>query len=116
MIKEIHLAILLSLMALISAAAHAESQRTVPQGQEVLIAFPELISSEKSISAKATDNIEVLPNAVLAAAPPLTQMWVYAVGSTDCGWEYTAGLSVTTCNHGGAQLWKSAMEAVGLLG
>ncbi|WP_366144632.1 YolA family protein [Idiomarina sp.] len=45
-----------------------------------------------------------------APAPPLTDMWVYAVGSSDCGWEETAGLSVTTCDHGGTQLRVAILE------
>lgn len=110
MIKKLNLTFLLSLVALSSATVHAESQIVAPQGQEVLIAFPELISSEKAIPAKVTDNIEVPPGAARAPAPPLTQMWVYAVGSTNCGWEYTVGLSVTTCDHGGAQLRTAVLE------
>jgi hypothetical protein len=111
MIQKKHITFLLSL-ALVSTAVHVEAQVAVPQGQEVMIAFPELISSDNAIPAKVTNNNGAQPNAVLAAgaAPALSRMWVYAVGSTNCGWESTVGLSVTTCNHGGAQLRAAVLE------
>ncbi|WP_220347761.1 DUF4879 domain-containing protein [Alkalilimnicola ehrlichii] len=44
-------------------------------------------------------------------APPLTQMWVYAVGSSNCGWEYPApGAFSTSCDHGGTQLRAVVLE------
>jgi hypothetical protein len=41
----------------------------------------------------------------------LSSVRVYAVGSTDCDWEYiSAGAFATSCNHGGAQLRVAVLE------
>lgn len=45
-----------------------------------------------------------------APAPALSNMWVYAVGSTNCDWEYTSGLSTTACDHGGPELRVAVLE------
>ncbi|KAF2149364.1 hypothetical protein K461DRAFT_281725 [Myriangium duriaei CBS 260.36] len=50
---------------------------------------------------------------VRAPAPPLSQMWVYAVyASPSCGWEYmtTRGQVSTTCAHSGTTLRVAVME------
>jgi hypothetical protein len=85
---------------------HAGAQDTVPGGQQVMTAFPELSGNTKLRAVKEKDTEIHL----LAAAPPLSSMWVYAVGSTNCGWESTAGLSTTACNHGGPELRAAVLE------
>lgn len=49
---------------------------------------------------------------IIGDAPALTQVFVYAVGSTNCGWEYmtTVGQASTTCDHGGDQLRTAVVE------
>lgn len=97
-----------AILAGMGATAQAED---VPRGQQVITALPELSSHNKPVPAEVTGTPQVKSGAVARApAPPLTAMWVYAVGSTDCGWEYTAGLTTTTCNHGGAQLRTAVLE------
>jgi hypothetical protein len=66
---------------------------------------------ERAPLAKA--DIEAKAGVVpFAPAPPLTRLFVYAVGSTNCNWEYmtTIGQVATTCNHGGAQLRAAVLE------
>ncbi|MDI9689709.1 YolA family protein [Burkholderia cenocepacia] len=100
--------LVMATIAGVSAAAQAED---VPRGQGVLTALPTLASHNKQIPAEPAATPQIKSGAVARApAPPLTAMWVYAVGSTDCGWEYTAGLTTTTCNHGGAQLRSAVLE------
>lgn len=97
-----------AIIAGMGATAQAED---LPRGQQVITSLPELSSHNKPIPAEVTGTPQVKSGAVARApAPPLTAMWVYAVGSTDCGWEYTAGLTTTTCNHGGAQLRSAVLE------
>ena len=46
-----------------------------------------------------------------ASAPPLTRVEVYAVGSSNCGWEFLSrGQQTTACDHGGAALHVAVME------
>lgn len=96
--------------AVLSVGAHAKSDGAVPSGQGVMTALPELSSSKHPILAEdagVQSKSEIVP---FASAPALSNMWVYAVGSSNCGWEYTAGLSTTTCDHGGAQLRTAVLE------
>lgn len=47
----------------------------------------------------------------LQTAPPLTDMFIYAIGSSDCGWEYPpSGATSTSCNHGGAVMQAAVFE------
>jgi hypothetical protein len=72
--------------------------------------MPELTSYAFPIPAEASNSTPKSGAVALAAASPLSAMWVYAVGSSNCGWENTAGLTTTTCNHGGAQLRSAVLE------
>ncbi|AEY69549.1 hypothetical protein AH2_00039 [Burkholderia phage vB_BceS_AH2] len=49
-----------------------------------------------------------------APAPPLSRIIMFAVGSSNCGWEYmtTIGQISTTCDHGGAQL-RAVVQEIG---
>ncbi|WNJ95950.1 YolA family protein [Vibrio ruber] len=97
-----------AIVAAIGATAHAEE---VPRSQQAISSLPALTSQINPILAEVADNSLVESGAVeLAPAPPLSAMWVYAVGSSDCGWESTAGLMTTTCNHGGAALRAAVLE------
>lgn len=102
---------LLSVFALVCAVPAAYAEEALPRGQRALTALSELNSASSPVQSDATSNQVARGGATtLAAAPPLTNMWVYAVGSSNCGWENTAGLSTTTCNHGGAQLRTAVLE------
>lgn len=48
----------------------------------------------------------------MASASPLTTVYVYAVGSSNCNWEYMTSQTQfsTTCNHGGSQLRAAVIE------
>ncbi|EQB99366.1 hypothetical protein B738_18174 [Photorhabdus temperata subsp. temperata M1021] len=78
--------------------------------QKVQIAQSQLLpNAESPIRAEERD-LKINSGPVDAPAPPLTNMWVYAVGSTNCGWEYTSNLFATTCDHGGQQLRAAVLE------
>ncbi|MCE1787494.1 YolA family protein, partial [Enterobacter hormaechei] len=98
------LAILLSLASLfgVNAYAQTEQPKEVPTAQNALAAQPQLLPNPESpIRAEEDKKLDIKSGVAYAPAPPLTNMWVYAVGSTNCGWEYTSNLPVTNCNHGG---------------
>lgn len=85
--------------AVAAIAVHADEERS-------LVALSPL---------KAPTDIAAFPDrrAPLAAgepAPPLTDMWIYAVGSTHCGWEYALGQAATSCDHGGGVLRVAVLE------
>ena len=102
-IKSLLSAAILSCMVV---NVHAASPETVPGEQQAIAAFPEL-SGYTTLKAGKVQLAEVHQR---APAPPLSSMWVYAVGSTNCGWENTAGLSATACNHGGPELRSAVLE------
>ncbi|MCC8421725.1 MULTISPECIES: YolA family protein [Photorhabdus] len=110
--KKNKLAILLSLASLFGVNAYAQTEQLpeVPASQKVLIAQSQLLpNADSPIRAEKQDpNINSEP--VDAPAPPLSDMWVYAVGSTNCGWEYTSNVLATTCDHGGQQLRAAVLE------
>lgn len=44
-------------------------------------------------------------------APPLTDMFIYAIGSSNCGWEYPPiGATSTSCDHGGSVMQAAVFE------
>ena len=47
-----------------------------------------------------------------ASGAPLSRMEVFAVWSSNCGWEYPNRRYTTTCDHGGAQLRVFVLEVV----
>jgi hypothetical protein len=93
----------------VSVAVHADDTL---RGQQVITAAPELTSQGAPIPAETMSDSQTTTDGVVRApAPPLTAMWVYAVASSTCnGWEYTVGLTATTCDHGGAQLRTAVLE------
>lgn len=106
--KKIGCSLVLSLAMIISAQSYSQDTKeaSIPQSQEALTSLGGPSGSTIAVKANETSNLSV----ARAPAAPLTQMWVYAVGSSNCGWENTAGLSVTTCNHGGLQLRTAVLE------
>ncbi|NHB92103.1 YolA family protein [Photorhabdus cinerea] len=110
--KKNKLAILLSLASLFGVNAYAQTEQlpAVPAAQKVLIEQSQLLPNAKSPIRAEEQNLKIEDGSVHAPAPALTNMWVYAVGSTNCGWEYTSNLFATTCDHGGQQLRAAVLE------
>ncbi|MCW7764534.1 YolA family protein [Photorhabdus luminescens] len=111
--KKNKLAILLSLASLfgVNAYAQTEQPKEVPTTQNALAAQSQLLPNPESpIRAEEEKELNAKSGVAYAPAPPLTNMWIYAVGSTNCGWEYTSNLPVTNCNHGGQQLRAAVLE------
>jgi len=80
-------------------------------------AMPHTLDFSSPLAQIHEENIASAANVAprpLAPAPPLTRELVYAVGSTDCGWEYmtTIGQISTVCNHGGTQL-RAVVQEIG---
>lgn len=63
-----------------------------------------LLAAAMLSSAIASAPVQAVP------AAPLTRMEVYAIWSSNCGWESTRGKYATTCDHGGAQLRVFVLE------
>lgn len=98
-----------ALLAISAAAGAADTRAPLAPEAQTLVAFGDVADLAPLAKAGAEAKSGVVP---FAPAPPLTQMFVYAVGSTNCGWEYmtTIGQIATTCNHGGAQLRSAVLE------
>lgn len=102
-----------ALVALISANANAQTAaRPTAKSLSSLdlpVAKGPLAQAPSSLTT-AAKSFGVGP--ILGDAPPLTQTFIYAVGSTNCGWEYmtTIGQASTTCDHGGAVLRAAVVE------
>lgn len=98
-------------VALSSTGVNANPEPHIPASQGVITALPELSSSAAPAATVKTDSLKTQSGITpFAAAPALSSMWIYAVGSSNCGWEYTAGLSATPCDHGGTQLRTAVLE------
>lgn len=101
---------LVSVAVLVVIGATAQAG-VLPRDHQGSTTLPELVSQTRPALVQAIATPQAKTDIVpFAVAPPLSAMWVYAVGSTDCGWEETAGLVTTTCNHGGAQLRVAVLE------
>jgi len=91
----------------LSVVSSAEEE--VSAEHKVLIMLPGL--SDKESPIKAVEDTPPLEEDVLGVAPPLTQIIIYAVGSSQCGWEYLSiGQWATSCDHGGRQLRVGILE------
>ncbi|WP_428239571.1 YolA family protein [Gynuella sp.] len=96
------------LIAIVPMIAVLAGTSAIAEQQSAIKALPRLDSGQISppdVQLKPESN-----TAMLAPAPPLTEMWVYAVGSSDCGWEGTAGKYITSCDHGGSQMRAAVLE------
>lgn len=80
-----------------------------PPIESAVTAFEEL-----NLRSLTIDPIEIqsaTTPGILAPAPPLTQLHILAVGSSNCGWEeIVSGATSTSCDHGGAQLRVEVLE------
>ncbi|NHB92102.1 YolA family protein [Photorhabdus cinerea] len=112
--KKNKFAILLSLASLFGVNAYAQTQteqlKEVPAAQNALTAQSPLLPNPENPIRVEEKELNTKSELAYIPAPPLTNMWVYAVGSTNCGWEYTSNLPVTNCNHGGQQLRAAVLE------
>ncbi len=92
-------------------AGPAQAQNPTESVSRELPAFATLgdVFSQGALAAESAEKSLAVP---LAPAPPLTRMFVFAVGSTNCNWEYmtSVGQLATTCNHGGAQMSAAVLE------
>lgn len=104
----------LSVMPTLAVAADVASQDAQGASMQPLTSFEAPNNTGHLLKAKP--NGEATKNSItaLAAASSLTQVFVYAVGSSNCGWEYMTSTSQfsTICNHGGA-LMRSAVLEIG---
>lgn len=91
----------------VSNMSYAEE---VPRSQQVITSLPVLTSQNAPAPAEIKNTRMESELMARAPAPPLSSMWVYAVGSTDCGWESTVGMTTTACDHGGEQLRTAVLE------
>jgi hypothetical protein len=98
----------LAAACVVSASIHAQAPVEARSGQQALTALP-VLDSRGEIPVSG-DSPFVPPGAKRAPAPPLTTIWVYGVGSTNCGWEYTSDLYLTKCDHGGGELRVAILE------
>ncbi len=62
--------------------------------------IPKSLSNEAEVASKENAR---------APAPPLSSVSIYAVGSSNCGWEYLPG-NTTSCDHGGFELRVAVLE------
>ncbi|MQL49731.1 DUF4879 domain-containing protein [Photorhabdus khanii] len=110
--KKNKLAILLSLASLfgINAYAQTEKPQEAPAAKHALTAQSQLLPNPKSPIRADGKELDIKSEIAYIPAPTLTNMWIYAVGSTNCGWEYTSNLPVTNCNHGGGLLRAAVLE------
>ncbi|MCA7012277.1 YolA family protein [Dickeya dadantii subsp. dieffenbachiae] len=115
--KQLGLPLLLSLAAIFSHAGYSQTiNNTDEAGPPIelgLTAFDSLESNSPLSAARDTSRAST-SGALRAPAPSLSRVTVYAVGSSNCGWEYmtSVGQLSTTCDHGGAQL-RVAVQEIG---
>ena len=105
-----------------SAKPEDKVQRALPVSEASGNAMPMILSEisfpapeSQGILSVASGEDSLAPNnAQLAPAPGLSRVFIYAVGSSDCGWEYmtTFDQYSTNCDHGGQQL-RVAVQEIG---
>ena len=112
--KNLAVQLLFCMALAVGTNTHAQQSQAQPSpGLQSFASFEELTNTGPLANSKLPGDFAAKSGAApLAAAPPLTKLFVYAVGSTNCGWEYmtTIGQISTTCNHGGAQLRSAVLE------
>jgi hypothetical protein len=95
------------------AYAQVAEQHSTSTAHQSITSFDDLTNEGPLSPSRAMSDPDAkTPAAALAAAPPLSKVFVYAVGSTNCGWEYmtAVGQLSTTCDHGGTQLRSAVLE------
>lgn len=90
----------------------ASSVATAETSSKAMLSFDEIANEGLSVPARVSKTTLKTDVQIMASAPPLTKMFFYAVGSSNCGWEYMTSQtqSSTTCNHGGTQLRAAVVE------
>ncbi len=106
--KKFRGSLFLSLAVLFSVHVYAQQSESDKQGPPVVLSeiqfTPLEVGNSDLLPAEAVDSL-TQTDSQRAPAPPLTQVYIYAVGSSNCNWEYiTNGQNSTVCNHGGALL------------
>ena len=103
--------LLITLLPLFSTTVAAAENQAIPAHKSVVefgrvAPVPALLLANPSLQAGQTNQ------AGFAPAPALTAMWVYAVGSSNIGWEVmqTRGQFSTKQNHGGALMRAAVIE------
>ncbi|KAF1003765.1 MAG: hypothetical protein GAK28_04419 [Luteibacter sp.] len=98
-------AVLFATAMIVCGASQAQQAADVPSA---VTALEPLLQRGDIVAPPMTNGFSAAP---FAPAPPLTRIIVYAVGSSNCGWEYpSAGQLSTSCDHGGAQLRTAVLE------
>lgn len=90
----------------------AQAEETfIPENQVPIITVFEPLVAGENLSKMLVDSPEISSDLGRAPAPPLTAVQIYAVGSSDCNWEYLpVGATTTSCDHGGSQLRVAVLE------
>ncbi|MBK1641618.1 DUF4879 domain-containing protein [Chromatium okenii] len=107
--KKFRESLFLSLAVLFSVHVYAQQSESDKQGPPVVLSEIQFAPLEGGNSdllpAEVTDSL-TQTDSQRAPAPPLTQVYIPAVGSSNCDWEYmtSVGQNSTVCNHGGVQL------------
>lgn len=103
----------LVLVAAASTAFAADTQRVEPVrtfSTDAALGQPVPFDASRLKNVLAQMEADAPPTK-LSAAPPLTYLQVWYVGSSTCGWESISDSQTTTiCDHGGSQLRVVVME------
>jgi len=102
---------LIAFIVLGALGSVSSAEDGVSAEQKVLIIYPGLSDQENPIKAEVTTDAPLLEEDALAPAPPLTQIMIHSVGSSNCNWEYLSiGQWATKCDHGGSWLRVGVLE------
>jgi hypothetical protein len=94
-------------LSLLTLASSANSNQT---NLTAFTALNSQINPIPALSAGNTNEGEESSLSTRSPAPPLTELYIYAIGSSNCDWESTLNLSTTKCDHGGSQLRAAVLE------
>ncbi len=95
-----------------TVSAPPSTMTTEQAGHGLLLPLPHLdlhaIQAHLGLSPRPMASV-IVP---FSPAPPLSEIAMEAVGSTNCGWEFMTTIPQfsTTCDHGGAQLLTVTVE------
>ncbi|UPT56072.1 YolA family protein [Dickeya zeae] len=112
--KQFGLPLLLSLAAVFSHGSYSQTLNNTDEAglpiESGLTAFKPLESNSSFFSTKEAPRSSS-SGPLRAPAPALSRVAIYAVGSSNCDWEYiTSGQFSTTCDHGGSLLRVAVVE------
>ncbi|MBP2859461.1 YolA family protein [Dickeya oryzae] len=116
--KQFGLPLLLSLAAVFSHGSYSQTLNNTDEAglpiESGLTTFQPLESNGPLSVARDTPRSSSSSGPLRAPAPALSRVAVYAVGSSNCGWEPMTSLGQfsTTCDHGGSQL-RVAVQEIG---